>query len=314
MPDAIIVENVSKTYKSAGEVVRALDNVSINVKEGEIFGLLGPNGAGKTSLISILCGILSPEEGKLQILGLDCVKETKKVQKIINVVSGFTGTLFALSAEEALQYYCYLYNVQNAKEKIGWALKLTNLQDARKIEAEDLSAGLRQRFLIAKALLNDPKVLILDEPTVGLDVESAINIRNIIKNLRKDGRTILLTTHNMFEADELCDRIAFINKGKIVMVGTSAQLKEKIIAKKEIEIACSDTKEVLSLLSKIKGLSAVNKSQGIVLVTVDNYKRMNDIMKALSNVKCEILGISALEPTLEETYLKLINKSGEKNV
>ncbi|MBI5228360.1 ABC transporter ATP-binding protein [Candidatus Micrarchaeota archaeon] len=309
MPDAIIVENVSKTYKSADETIKALDNVSISVKTGEIFGLLGPNGAGKTSLISVLCGILIPDGGKVQILDMDCLKEIKKIQKVINVVSGFTGTLFALSLEEALMYYCLLYNVQNPKEKIDWAIKLANLEDSRKTEADELSAGLRQRFLIAKALLNDPKVLILDEPTVGLDVESAINIRNIIRNLRTSGRTILLTTHNMFEADELCDRIAFINKGKIVNIGTPGQLKDQIIriSEKIIEINCSDSAEVLKLLSKIKGASASLKDKGIVLVSVDNYNRMNDILKALSSLKAEVYNITALEPTLEETYLKLIN-------
>jgi ABC-2 type transport system ATP-binding protein len=306
MGKAVVVTNVSKTYRSGSETVHALDNVSISVEEGEIFGLLGPNGAGKTTLISILAGILSPDRGTAEIFGLDCTRQSKKVQEHLNVVSGFTGVLFWLSAEEALMYYCLIYNVKNPNKKIEEVITATKLEEARRLSVEDFSSGMKQRFLIAKALLNDPKIIILDEPTVGLDVESALSIREMILRLRSEGRTILLTTHNMFEAEELCDRIGFINHGRIVDVGSVAKIKEKIIGKRLVEINCSDADEVVSSLSKIKGVQAEKHSHKTVHVTVDSYKKMKVIMKALSMSESEIFNVSALEPTLQETYLKII--------
>ncbi len=307
MASAIIVRNVSKRYRSAGQTVHALSDVSLSVEEGEIFGLLGPNGAGKTTLISILAGILSPEEGAATVFGHDCTRETRRVQGMINVVSGFSGVIYSLSLEEALTYYALLYDVKNSKAKVDSVIRDVELDEGRGQEASDMSSGMRQRYLIAKGLLNDPRLLILDEPTVGLDVESAINIRSIIKKLRKEGRTIFLTTHNMFEAEELCDRIAFINHGKIIAVGTAADLKGRVVSKRIIEIHCSEEDCVIETLSKIKGVSAAVKSPNIVNVTVDNYKRMKDVLKALAGCDSEVYGVNELEPTLEETYLRYMN-------
>lgn len=307
MGDAIVINGISKTYRSGGETVKALDNVSLAIREGEIFGLLGPNGAGKTSLISILAGILAPDAGYAEVVGLNCSRQAKKAQEVLNVVSGFTGVIYSLSVDEALMYYSLLYNVRDAKKKIASVVKLVGLEKARHLEADDLSSGMKQRYQIAKALLSDPCILILDEPTVGLDVESAITIRDIVKRLRKEGRTILLTTHNMFEAEELCDRIAFINHGKILVTGTVEQLKEKLVRERTIEVNCSDSEEVVRRLSQIRGVKAEATSQRLAMVSVDSYARMKDIMSALAGVQSEIYNLSALEPTLEETYLRLMS-------
>jgi ABC-2 type transport system ATP-binding protein len=312
MADAVVVRNVSKTFRSGSETIKALDGVSLSIKEGEIFGLLGPNGAGKTTLISILAGVVLPDGGEASVLGFDCVREAKKAQKNLNVVSGFTGVLFSLSCDEALKYYSYAYNIKDADRRIDWAMKMTDVESARGQLAEDISSGMKQRFMIAKALLNDPKLLILDEPTVGLDVESAIRIREMIKQLRKEGRTILLTTHNMFEAEELCDRIAFINKGRIIAVGTAPELKKNIIGKRTIEVNCSDGQEVVGILSRVKGAEPYLHSPKLVHVNVSSYASMKEVMKALSASKSEIYNVSALEPTLEETYLKVMNEKVPK--
>ncbi|MEW6722473.1 MAG: ABC transporter ATP-binding protein [Candidatus Micrarchaeota archaeon] len=310
--DAIAVRSVSKTYRSGAETVRALDSVSFSVREGEIFGLLGPNGAGKTSIISILSGILAPDSGSAEILGIDCIRYTKRAQKKINVVSGFTGVLFSLSCEEALMYYALLYNVKDPRRKIEEVIRQTDLESARKLEVEDFSSGMKQRFQVAKALLSEPKVLILDEPTVGLDVESAISIRGMIKKLHSEGRTLLLTTHNMFEAEELCGRVAFINKGRIIDTGTVAELKERIIGERVVEVNCSDSDAVLSSLVGNAGVKAHLHSPRIVHVAVDSYRRMKDIMASLARSGGEIYSVNALEPTLEETYLEIMNHKGTK--
>jgi ABC-2 type transport system ATP-binding protein len=307
MGEAISVKDVSMTYHSGSETTKALDSVSISVKEGEIFGLLGPNGAGKTTLISILSGILSPDHGEAKVFGMDCSRETKKVQRRINVVSGFTGVVRSLSCREALTYYGLLYNVRNIPQKVDEVLKMTGLEKSRNAEADDLSSGMKQRFLIAKGLLNDPDLLIMDEPTVGLDVESAIGIRKMVKNLRSEGRTILLTTHNMFEAEELCDRIAFINSGRIIATGTPVELKSRIVSKRVIEIHCTREDCVVGSLSPLVGVKAVIKSPNLVHVTVDSYKKMKGVLKALSGCDSDVFSVNELEPTLEEAYLQIIN-------
>lgn len=305
--DAVNVSDVSKTFRSGSRVVNALERVSFSVKKGEIFGLLGPNGAGKTTLISVLSGLLSPDSGSSSVLGMDSRRDAKAIQQQINVISGFTGVPSALSCEEALNYYSLLYSVRGKKDKIRDVVSETEIQDVLGQPVYDLSSGLRQRFLIAKGLLNDPKVIILDEPTVGLDVSSAVNVRGLVRKLRREGRTIILTTHNMFEAEELCDRIAFINRGRIIAVGTAEELKKKIVGRRVIEINCEDAKRVIGRISKLKGVKAAAQSAKVVHAEVDDYSRMKAIMKSLSACGCEIFGVTELEPTLEETYLRIIN-------
>ncbi|VVC03677.1 Trehalose/maltose import ATP-binding protein MalK [Candidatus Bilamarchaeum dharawalense] len=313
MDRAVTITNISKTFHSGKDAVKALVSVNIEIQKGEIFGLLGPNGAGKTTLISIMSGLISPESGTIIILGYDCSKQITDIKKHLNVVSGFTGVLNSLTCEQSLTYYGLLYNVPNLKTRINDVLKLTNLTPVRNQLAEELSSGMKQRFMLAKALLNEPDILILDEPTVGLDVESALSIRHLIKQLRSEGRTILLTTHNMFEAEELCDRIAFINRGKIMEIGTPTELKRHVVSNRLVEIHCSEDECVVKTLSKIKGVSASVKSANLVHVSVDSYKKMKEIMKALANCDSEIYSINEMEPTLEETYLKIINKKGKQN-
>ncbi len=296
---AVKIENVSKKFSSADVSINALTDVSFEIEEGEIFGLLGPNGAGKTTLISIMAGIVTPETGDAQIYGMHCAKESTRIQKIINVVSGFTGVPYSLSCEEALKYYAYLYGIRDQDSKIREVARLTNSEYFLKQQASDISSGMRQRFMIAKALINDPKIIILDEPTVGLDVESSVSIRNLIGNLKKEGRTILLTTHNMKEAEELCDRIAFINKGKIIAVGTAEELKKKIRNGKKIQIVTDDQEETARSL---RGYAVKKIGEKTLEVTVrDDMKK---VLKTLSGTKCRIHSIGEVEPSLEETYLE----------
>jgi len=311
MQYAIEASNLSKTFMSAGRTIKALDDVSLEVGKGEIFGLLGPNGAGKTTLISILAGILSPDKGNAKVLGLDCVRQTKEVQRLINIVSGFSGVIYSLSLEEALMYYCMLYNVRDPQAKIRELIKKVGLEEAQGMVASDMSSGMKQRFLIARGLLNDPAVLLLDEPTVGLDVESAIAIRKMVNELAAEGRTIFLTTHNMFEAEELCGRMAFISKGKIVTIGKPSELRKKVKSKRTIEIHCSKEECVVGSLSGIKGVEAKVESPELVHASVDNYKRMKAVLAALSECDSDVFSVTELEPNFEETYLQIMKQKQE---
>ncbi|HLC80038.1 MAG TPA: ABC transporter ATP-binding protein [archaeon] len=228
--DALVVQGALKKFSGKNGDTLALGGVDFKIEKGEIFGLLGPNGAGKTTLISAICGLIELDGGKITVLGKDCLTQKEEVSQEIGLVTGFAGLLQGLSVKDLLKYYSLLYSVQNFEKRIEEVLEQTGLAQKKDQVAQNLSSGFKQRFYIAKALLSNPQVLLLDEPTVGLDIKSAMKIRALIKKLSVEGKTILLTTHYMGEAEQLCDRIALINSGKIVALGTISQLKS--LAKK----------------------------------------------------------------------------------
>lgn len=218
----------SKVGMTKKKTVEALKGVSFGVKNGEIFGLLGPNGAGKTTTIKILTTLLAPTEGQAKVLGHDCFGEEKEIRDKMNFIfGGELGLYWRLSAYENLQYFGDLYKVPGSvlKKRIPELIDLVKLNGREHEKVESYSKGMKQRLQIARGLINDPKVLFLDEPTIGLDPVGAKDLRSIILDLKKKGTTILLTTHYMYEADELCDRIAIINNGEIIDMGTSEELK-----------------------------------------------------------------------------------------
>jgi ABC-2 type transport system ATP-binding protein len=235
MPAAVVVANATKRFKSKRSVIHALDGVSLDIQEGEIFGLLGPNGAGKTTLISAMCGLLELDSGSVRVFGHDAKTERAAVIPMVNLVTGFAGLLRGLTVEDLLRYYCMLYGVNDPEKEIARVLSQTSMSEKRRQMAYTLSSGFRQRFYIAKALLSSPRLLLLDEPTVGLDVEMAHRIRYLVSELRSQGLTILLTTHYMQEAEQLCDRIALISKGRIVACGTLPELR-RIAGKKDASL------------------------------------------------------------------------------
>ena len=218
--DAVVVSQVSKTFSGKH---KALSRVDLRIREGEIRGLLGPNGAGKTTLISILVGLTAPDEGTVQVCGLDIHRDLHRIQGLVNMVRGFSGVLEKIRARELLTYYAHLYGAP--LPRVDEVLQRTGLWERRDQEVAHFSSGWRQRFFIAKALLNRPKVLLLDEPTVGLDVDAALKVRDLVREINAEGCTILLTTHYMREAEELCAGIALIAFGKIVADGTASELK-----------------------------------------------------------------------------------------
>jgi ABC-2 type transport system ATP-binding protein len=212
------------------EVVKAVDGIDFMVEQGEIFGLLGQNGAGKTTTIKMLITLLAPTSGICRVLGYDTFKQAKKIRPRINFIfGGETGVYRRLSAWDNLAYFSNLYHVppKLAKTRITDALELVGLTDKADVLCETFSKGMLQRMQIARGLVNDPEILFCDEPTVGLDPLGARMLRDVLRELKARGKTILLTTHYMPEADELCDRISIINKGKIIASGTSDELKNE---------------------------------------------------------------------------------------
>ena len=237
-PNVIEVHEVKRQYvtkkgkwKKTKTIVDAVKGISFHVKRGEIFGLLGPNGAGKTTTIKMLTTMLIPSSGTINILGYDVEQSYKQLRSKINFILGGERNLYwRLTAYDNLAYFADLYKIPRdvQKEKISALLKLVELEEASDRLVETFSKGMKQRLQIARGLLNDPEILLLDEPSIGLDPVSARKLRKILKQLNAQGTTILLTTHYMYEADELCDRVAFINKGEIVMIDTPTNIKAKL--------------------------------------------------------------------------------------
>lgn len=235
MSKAIEIEKLTRVYSTkrgiftnAADQVIAIDAISFSVNRGDIFGFLGPNGAGKTTLIKLLTTVLLPTEGLVRIFGKDIIHDAKEIRKIINVVYGGDKGLYnRLTAWDNLKYFCSIYHLppKDQNKKIEKLLDLVGLSEFRDRKVENYSRGMKQKLHIARGLINDPLILFLDEPTIGLDPLSSLGIKSLIKKLHKQGMTIFLTTHYMQEAEELCDHIAIMNKGKILIHDTVEQVK-----------------------------------------------------------------------------------------
>jgi ABC-2 type transport system ATP-binding protein len=234
MAIAIRAEGIYKTFRSGWMRRRkkeALKGIDLQIEEGEIFGILGPNGAGKTTLQSILCTLLLPDRGTVNILGMDGLHDGQQIRKRVNIVSGNANFLWSLTVKENLHYYGMLYGLtgKEREEKVEKLIDLFNMKEHQNIPFDELSTGMKQRVSLAKSLINDPEILFLDEPTVGLDPDISIRIRDEILSIHKErGMTVLLTTHNMKEVEYLCGRIAFLKEGKILTTGTAEALKKMV--------------------------------------------------------------------------------------
>src|SRR3989338_11577929 len=240
---AINVKQLSKSFTSAGKKIQALDDVSLEVAEGEVLGILGPNGAGKTTFLNMLSTILLPDAGTIEILGITSVPQNfTRLRRLLNMSSGYPNFPWSLTVEENLRFYGQLYGLSAAqlRKRIQELIAMFELEEVARRKFEELSSGNKQRLSLAKSMLNDPKIIFLDEPTVGLDPDIAAKTRAIIMNvLKKFQVTVLLTTHNMQEAELMCGRIAFIKQGRIMKLATPQELKNRH-GKKDLEAVFID--------------------------------------------------------------------------
>ena len=253
----IEVKNLVKTFREKGKTVTAVDGISFSVKKGEIFGLLGPNGAGKSTTINMLTGLLEKDSGTVKILGCEPEANWEYVKNNSNVATAYSWLSDVLSIRQNLKVYARLYGVRNQKEKINELLELFELKSIADRKVIRLSSGENTRAVLCKGLINDPKVLFLDECTVGLDPDIADKTREIIKDYQKrHDCTILFTSHYMYEVEELCDRIAFMSDGKIVRIDTSSNLK-KLIKKHTVEIAVKKNIKLLREFLEEEGVDII---------------------------------------------------------
>ena len=296
----------------------AVDGVSFSIQEGEIFGLLGPNGAGKTTTIRMLSTLLEPTSGSVTVGGYDAQREPGAVRQILGaVLTGERSIYWKLSGRENLEYFAALYHLppKVAKARVEELLTRLNLEARADEYVERYSSGMKQRIGIAKALLANPPVLLLDEPTVGLDPQSARNLRELILSVKAEGRTVLLTTHYMEEADLLCDRIGIVDAGKIIALGTPAELKKQI-AQLDIltlELAAFDPALTPDLRAhpRIEEVVSHSNPDGSTIVTLhaqNGRELLPEVLELLSQRGSRLRHVSFSEPTLEDVFITLTGK------
>jgi ABC-2 type transport system ATP-binding protein len=301
------------TLRRKWKDVEAVRGVSFAIEQGELFGLLGPNGAGKTTTIKMLITLLIPTKGTASVLGYDVVKDAREVRKRIGYVfGGERGVYERLSGYDNLRYFAELYGVspREINARIESLLELVGLKGREQERTEGYSRGMKQRLHIARGLLHDPPVVFLDEPTIGLDPVGARELRATIASLADAGKTILLTTHYMFEADALCDRIAVINRGEIVAQGTPADLKRDVAQGTVVEVEVFGIPE--RTIERVRGISGVQsvsveereQAQMLLVQTRADIELTQAILGELDGAN--VGRISRREPTLEDAYVTLV--------
>jgi ABC-2 type transport system ATP-binding protein len=316
------VTDLRRTYRTSTGIFRrheveteAVRGVSFEIGEGELFGLLGPNGAGKTTTIKMLITLLIPTSGSARILGYDVVSDARKVrQRIGYVFGGDKGLYERISALDNLRYFAELYSVEPRlqKPRIHELLELVGLSGRENERVEGYSRGMRQRLHIARGLLHDPPVVFLDEPTIGVDPVGARELRHTIRSLTEAGKTVLLTTHYMFEADALCDRIAVINHGRLIAEGTPKDLKSNVSRRKVVEVeAFGVSPETVETLRGISGMESVtvedrDHTQVVIAQWPKDLELTQSLLSSLDGVR---LGrVMSREPTLEDAYISLVEE------
>jgi ABC-2 type transport system ATP-binding protein len=318
--NAIEVRNLQRVYRARIGVIKrsikevmAVEDISFDIKGGELFGLLGPNGAGKTTTVKMLATLLIPTKGSATILGHDVVRDAKEVRKRIGFIfGGERGLYWRLSGIDNLRYFASLYGVEPdvSKKRIPYLLEMVGLKDRGNERVEGYSRGMKQRLHVARTLLHDPEILFLDEPTIGLDPVGARDFRQVIRDLQAEQKTILLTTHYMFEADSLCQRVAVIDKGTIVALDSPSELKKHVADLSVIEVETYGTSD--EIVNRLRGLSFVDslhieerdQRQMLLIQTARGAEAVPDVINSLNGTR--VGRVIVREPTLEDAYVRLV--------
>jgi ABC-2 type transport system ATP-binding protein len=303
---AIEVSNLTKHYDN----LLAVDHISFKVRKGEIFGFLGPNGAGKTTTIRILTGIIKPDNGTASILGYDVRREGLKSRQVTGVVPEMANAYIDISAWRNLTLMGELYGVprKQREKSASKLLRKVRLFDRRNSHVRGFSRGMKQRLLLCMALVSEPQILFLDEPTSGLDVESQLLIKDMIREFNERGTTVFLTTHNMEEANQLCDRIAIINHGRIAAIDTPEKLRMESSGLNSVEVSF-EKPVIVEELTKIESVREVRKTGDKMRLYTDQpstvLERIVDFARSRG---LKIVTLNTLGPTLEDVFLKLVKE------
>lgn len=305
MSAIVEAEDLTKQFNS----IVAVDGVTFQLQEGEILALLGPNGAGKTTTVRLLASVLAPTSGTARVAGYDVVRQAREVRRSVGLLTEFPALYLRMTADEYLDFFGKLYGVSSRELALRKNLLLERfgLIEARGRRIGEYSKGMRQKLALVRAMLHNPLVLFLDEPTSAMDPQSAKIVREAIMELRKEKRTAIICTHNLFEAQALADRIAIISKGKIVAIGTLEELRKRYFGAPLLELKLArPCKEAASLVRRFAQVE--EEGEDFVLYRTDEPIRVNPgIIKALTEIGAEVLYLQELPATLEEIYLRIVS-------
>jgi ABC-2 type transport system ATP-binding protein len=301
--DVIEVEHLAKRYST----IKAVDDITFQVRTGEIFGMLGPNGAGKTTTVEIIEGLRSADSGRVKVLGLDVSHSLTRIKQQIGIQLQAPSLLPLLEVEEILDLFAGFYQHSLPATEL---LEMLALQDSRKVLVKNLSGGQQQRLSVALALVNDPQIAFLDEPTTGLDPQARRGLWSVIEDRRNKQKTVLLTTHYMEEAERLCDRVAIVDSGKIITLGSPEELIHSQYKEKAIEFELEPTPSKETLLSFLGTTSALIDGYNVILYSNDIPATMSGILKYTDEIKLtgQLKDLHVREATLEDVFLKLTGR------
>ncbi len=323
---AIDVRAVRRVYQAKPKDITALDGVDLQVAPGEFFGLLGPNGAGKTTLIKILTTLLLPSSGTARVFGFDVVRETKQIRRIMNMVAGGEQSGYGiLTVREQLWMFSQFYGLptRDGWRRVDELIEAVGLDEQRQQRVSTLSTGQRQKMNMARGLLNDPWIFFLDEPTLGLDVSAARSVRELILQWKSavPERTVLLTTHYMAEADELCERIAIVDHGRILAIGTPDELKKRVQRESIFRLELDRLDGGAAALARLPGVvsasqAATDAANGdgadrqtvVVNLVLEDDAALGGVVGALGGLSAQIQALRKSEPTLEDVFVELVGR------
>lgn len=309
MTDIVVVRGLVKRF---GDLV-AVDHVDFSIAEGETFGLLGPNGAGKTTTISMISCLLDPTEGEVIVDGHSIGKEPTAVKSSLGVVPQEVALYPTLSAAENLAFWGRMYGLSGAglKKAVDEALELAGLADRSKERVEKYSGGMKRRINIAAGILHRPRVLLMDEPTVGIDPQSRNHILETVKDLNASGMTVLYTSHYMEEVEYLCDRISIMDHGKCIATGTLNELRDVVGGMDVVSVTVGDVSEgIISAIAAIPGVESVNRAEGIIeVLTPSSGSVLGKLVATLESDGAHVTSVTVTEPNLESVFLHLTGKS-----
>jgi ABC-2 type transport system ATP-binding protein len=303
----IVTENLTKHYGS----VRAVENLTLHIAPGEVFGFLGPNGAGKTTTVRMLCALIGITSGRASVAGCELGRQDQDVRHRTGILTEAPGLYDQISAERNLSLYAHLHDVEDVAGQVERYLRMLGLWDRRNEAVGTFSKGMRQKLAIARALVHEPKVLFLDEPTSALDPEAAHLVRSFIAGLKQEGRTIFMCTHNLDEADRLCDRIG-IFRTRLLALDTPVALRRKLYGRTTVFHLRHTQSEWVQNLQAIAGVHDVRAVDNRLLITLDDPERQNpELVRRLVQAGADIQFVGELRRTLEDIYLQLVQEPDE---
>lgn len=300
---------IFKIGKKQREELIAVDQLDLDVAEGEVFGFLGPNGAGKTTTVRMLTSLIKPSSGEALVNGLKIGVDDTEIRRTVGILTESPGLYERLTAEQNLRIYAELYDLEDPDKAINKYLSMMDLWERRMDAVGSYSKGMRQKLAVARALLHEPKVIFLDEPTTGLDPEAAKTVRDFIEELKGQGRTIFMCTHNLDEAERHCDRVAIFSQ-RLLAVDTPVALREKLFGRKVVFHLASLSPEIRLAVENVPGVRAVEEVENKLVVSLEEPEKLNPVItRTLIDAQADILFIGEIKQSLERVYLEMIRSN-----